>query len=937
MSRFFLSLCFILGALASLAYERVAMDPAIITGTLPNGMTYYVQDNPRKSSVASVYLMLNIGSVVEEENQRGMAHFVEHMAFEGTKHYPVSSLVETLGQMGLEFGSDINAATSADNTVFRFSNIYCLDSIGERNLETALAMMRDIASGITFGNNEIEKERSIIIEEHRQSRSAGTRLHTPTAAVLFGKESPYLKTPIGTLSALQSMTQKDLKDFYEKWYQPQHMAIAVVGNIDTEKVVSQIKSIMGKIKKLKHPSTRQWAQVPDNTSMQGIVLTDPELTGAQIDLWFKSSLPPRSERDNLDYYKESLAFYFIEKILDSRLSTELYKENAVFSGAGADYSQCFGADSKDALRIHALYNMANRHDALATLILHAKSAAELGFNSDEIDTMRDRMRNIAAKMPAEAKEKYNYQLYSRISEHFLKGNPPISPYAASRMMMEFADTVTQGYLNSLLRKLIAPERLTVILEERETFDPARPSTAALLDSVKSIWASVKPDPFLPDSALKKPLLENIPPRTSPVKTVEDSIFLASTFTYPNGANVTIIKNQTNAHRVLLRAVRRGGHSALLGLGHDVEGYHAAEIANLGGLGAFSKNQLKQKFKDTNISLAASQTAYADKIEGSADLKDLETLLQMLYLRMTSVRADSAVFENWRKACIGIMHDIEHHPEAVFGDSVTAITYGANNPYRPIFKPEDFENIDCALALELYHSRITNPANWDYIISGNFEIDDVEPLAAKYIGTLPGQRTQPQPFQPMERRALEQHKHVRFSLKMAEPVTNVHASFSIRRPYTLEDEMALKVVAEMMNKLCQQRLREESAGTYSVSVSSVSSEIDGEHTLNIDFDTNAEMADTLLSAAKLALFDIARSKYDVAVYSEVLNALALAEQSYAQMEGYPVSYFTHVHLYGNDDVAKRYEALLTASPEKVAAIARAMANSSSQVTIIMDGE
>ncbi len=911
---------------------RLPLDSAILYGKLPCGLHYYILESPRPAYKANFYLIENVGSTVEEPNQLGYAHFVEHLAFCGTEHFPQSSMVETLERRGMGFGYDINAATSHDATVYNICNVDT--RLGAGLVDTCLLALKDIACGLSFDEPMVEREKMVILEEWRQDNGPFTRLVDKMFPVLFGENNRYNRMPIGSPADVASATPTTLKAFYDKWYQPQHQAIIVIGYVDPKEIEAKIKALWADVTVPENPSVRVWEQIADHKGVIAGVVTDPQFPGCQIDLWFKVDIPPRDKRDRLSYLNDSFVGYLAQKTLHQRLRDILYEYDSPFSSASVDLSQYYLADSKDGFRVYALYDRNKRLRALTRLIAEIKRLVRYGVTDSEMALNLQAMRSMVDNMAVTLAEQNNYEQFDRISEHFLKGNIVLSPDDQIAAYTNFIDTVRPDDINAFVRRTLTPDNLAAMLVEKETDNGDTPDADRFSRMITSIWDTVSVKPYVMDTRYLRPILAK-DPKPGKIKDFEyDTLFFAKRYVLDNGARVSVCIRDVLTDEVSLRAVQRGGESALLPIDF-ADGTFAPDLAELGGVADFSSIDLNRKYKGTGIDMAVTYTPYAEIIEGASRVSELEGLLQLLHARLTTVREDTTAFNNWLAIRKGRLNDLADSPEKVFSDSIRSILYLDQRPLMRQVSAADLDTLDYANALRLFRQRMADPAAMDFIIVGNFEFDTVEPLIEKYIGSLPKTKGKHAAFPPFGRLAVDGERKVRFSMPSPSDGTKVYMAYELHRPYTMQDEMTLDILASILEKSYIQALRADAGGTYTPHVSTASGEADGFHSLFISFDTNALMAEQLVDKANDIMRDIADNGVDPDLFTMVKNYTVKSEYTATRQQDYPMTVLTHEALYGDIDPALRLPCARSVTPDMVSQMASDLINAPVKVTLIMD--
>ncbi|MCC8114459.1 MAG: insulinase family protein [Bacteroidales bacterium] len=915
--------------------EQIVPDDSKMTyGYLPCGLLYIIYPNQRPAYRANFYLIENIGSVVEDSTQRGMAHFIEHLAFHGSKNFPGEGMTETLERHGMQFGYDFNASTSYDQTMFYIRNADMID--GDAMVDTCLMILKDIAMDLTLADEAIEAERPIILEEWRTGQGMYTRLSEKMFPVLFHPRSRYCHPPIGDPEVLKTFEPQALRDFYAKWYTPSHQTLFVIGHVDPKQVEKQIKKLWKKEKKPKNEAVRYQATIWDPRQLTTEVITDPEFPGSQIDFWFRIPTPERGlARQSMRYFFESYVGWMAQRILSQRMLDRLYQEDSPWSNAKADLSSFYMVEDQDVFRLYSLYDRSRRDEALEMLISEAKRASELGIDQAELDMACEAMLSLADALPAAFDEKNNDDHFARLSQMITNTNAVPSMEVEQALYRDFVNVITVDIINQYLNTIIQPHNLTAIMVEKD--NPTVWTSEQFKQRIDSLWQAIPVEKADVDTTYRRPLLSQEPVPGKIISVERDTVFNARHYRLSNGARVTACRQTVRNDQIDIRAVQRGGLSAVLDSGF-VDGSYVDVMADIGGLGDFSALQLHRKLNGLQASIETNYAPYSELIVGESRVCELDTLMQLLYLRMTTAREDTTAFRNWLKTARAHLVDVQADPDKVFSDSIRTILYGPAHPYLRRVNQGDLDTLSCTHSLELFRQRMANPAAFDFIIMGNIDLDSIEPLIERYIGSLPGDgNAERAPFHRIDRLAVPGERTMRFSYPMPAAKSKVYIAYELHRPYTLEDELAITLLSGILQKIYIQTLRTDAQGTYGATVNSASGEVDGFHSLFISFDTNSDMAESLLDAARQAIEDIAEKGVDASLF-EALHAYMLQDEYSATLQqSYPMAYFTHRYLYGDDHYAQRCEALERVTPQTIQQLARDLTNAPVRVALIMDAE
>ncbi len=916
-------------------------DPKIVSGQLKNGLTYIVVPSHNTSYYVHAFLCNNIGSAVELEDEQGMAHFIEHCVFDGTKNFPGNSLREELAKSGIDFGSGLNASTGQDFTTFKVTGI---NGLNPDCVRVALLALHDMGSCALIADETVEKERKIILEEWRQGNGARERISQLMRNHLFGSDSPYAHPVIGSPELISDFTPQSLRDFYQRWYTPDNQAIVVVGNFKPKDIVKLIKEIWSDIPANDAPVERQWTQLPDLGELRTAVILDSEFPGCQMDMWFPSKPFPRDRRNTTEYFNKQLTAYIASKILKERLVDILYSSNSPWTAAQAEWTDFYGADCRDALRLYVLYDRNRRCQALQTLVAEVRQAVEIGITQPELDYAVTNLRAIAGNAVKDYEEIKSGTLANRLIRQFNTRNVAYDGNTEKLLYDHFCDTISLAAVNSFLSDIASLDNLAISLTESQVDDADYPSNEDFKAQVQYLWRRPLCSVGYDNNRGAKILSVNpIPGKI--LSTEEDSEFNARIYRLSNGSRCVAAFCDNELDRLTVRAVHRGGESATIALGY-IEAYYGPELFELGGMGDFSALDLRRMLAPTKIELGLRHHPYSEILEGECRVDELEKLLQLMHLRLTTVRQDTALFHSWLTRQKGLINDWQRDPGHVFADSLRCALYGPGNNYMRLPTVADLDTLDYQQALEIMRSRMSQPEQWDFVISGNIDFNLVEPLIEKYFASLhqasepshkpTGHTEFPSPINS-PRRAREGCYEVRFMKPMEKPFTRVYHAYELHQDYTIADEMAMQILAEILNHTLIEKIREEEGAAYSPFVGAVSSEVDGLHSLYVSIDTNEEMAEAISSSIRDAIKDISDKGLNPELYQQVYQGMCEEESRARYYQSFPMTFYTHYLLYGDRHPAQRAEALRSITLERLQQLATQLLSAPAQYTLIMTGE
>lgn len=928
-TRLLLSLIALLAALGLRAQDLV-LDPAVRQGQLPCGLTYYIMYSPRPAYKANFYLITRVGSTSELDNERGMAHFLEHCAFNGSTHFPGKGLQTTLERHGLKFGYDINANTAFDATTFNISHVDM--TLDEAMLDTCLLALKDIACELTLADDAIEAERRIILEEWREGADAFERYTATALPVLFGDSCRYAhRMPIGTPEVIANFPPQALRDFYRRWYQPQHQALVVVGYVIPDEVEDAIRRIWGGVKAPKKPSVREWAQIPDHADTRVGAFADPEFPGCQMDFWWLVPTPPRGERSTSQYYRECLVGTFAMLALDSRMKDVLHEPDSPWTGAAADYDQYYYSDSRDGFRLYALYDRARRAEALERVVAMAKSAAVAGLSPSEVEAARQQMLSIADEIPRMRSERNNDEIATDLIRDFVNDNVMLDPVVEQELYRSLVANISAAELNAFLASTLTPANLAVMFAEKGAEAADAQSLAA---DVEALWRTVPVDnsALLADAASLE-LMPVLPEPGVLVDTREEKPFGAKIYTFANGARVIVCPSRVLSNRVDFAAVRPGGLAAMADSGY-VEALACDDLANISGLGHLSANDLRKILAPTGVALEASSTSHADALFGTCRIDEIPTLLQLAHLRLTQPRRDTVAFANWKKATIGSIADRSDNPEHVFTNIVSRMYYGNDHPMWRWLTERGIDTLSYDRAQRLYSQRIASPASYTYVITGDFNPDSVLPHVARYIGSLPAAPPRPALGDMPKLQALRGERRCDFPFPASDDKAMAHIGYELHEPYTVQTDMTLQVLRLLLETELTRTLRTEQGATYGAELSADALRDDDVVALAVTFHTNTAALESAIDTVRAALAALAADGPDAEAFDQARSYLSEIYYTATLQQDYPMEYYTALALTGKRTVADRVPALATLTATDVQSLAQRLLQADARVVVTM---
>ncbi len=787
--------------------EPIPLDPKVRIGSFENGLKYYIRTNSEPENRAQFWLAVNAGSVLEDDDQKGLAHFVEHMAFNGTEHFSKNELIHYLESIGMRFGPELNAFTSFDETVYMLE--VPTDTV--EYVETAFQILEDWARGLTFDEEEIDKERGVIGEEWRLGRGAQMRMLDEQLPVLF-KDSRYAeRLTIGDKAVIDTCHYETLRRFYDDWYRPDLMAVIAVGEFDPEPIEALIESHFASLPIRPDARERLIYPVPDHDETLIRVATDPEATHTTTAIIFKND--PRKDIA-LVHYRRRLAERLHDDMLNDRL-TELTKtSDPPFLFALTTEMPL--ARSKRLQMVAALVKEDGIEGGLEALLLETARANRHGFTGSELERSKQELIRGTESAFAEREKTKSKVLASECLNHFLRGQPMPGIENEYDLVKAIVPGITLQEINALAEERVSEENRVVLVAAPEKEGLAVPSEEDLRGALTKV-AQTEVAPY-EDAASDKPLVPETP---FPAEITEESRVEelgVTEWTLSNGIHVVLKPTDFKNDEILFRGYSTGGTSLATNEEHTSAVYSSQIIAE-SGVGDFSSVELDKKLSGAVVEVSPYIDEVQEGLRGSASPKDMETMFKLIYLYVTAPRKDTEAFESYRVRMNGIVENRSASPEAAFFDTLTVTISQHHHRARPLTK-ERLSEIELQSAYDFYLDRFADTDDFVFIFVGNFELDSIRPLVLSYLGALPATEREESwrdPGVELARGVIKKTVE-----KGIEKKGRVAIAFTGPLEWSRENLYAIESLASIMEIDLREVLREELGGTYSVGITQYTS-------------------------------------------------------------------------------------------------------------------
>jgi zinc protease len=860
-------------------------DPKIIVGTLPNGIRYYVRSNAKPEKRAELRLVINAGSILEDDDQRGLAHFLEHMAFNGTARFPKNQLVSYLESVGMRFGPDINASTSFDETIYELQIPTDSSSIEGK----AFDILEDWARGITLDTTEIAKERGVVIEEWRLGRGADARMADKQLPILL-KGSRYAdRLPIGLKTTLETFKPASLERFYADWYRPDLMAVMAVGDFDPKQIEKLIKDHFSDVPA--KPNGRQRAKygVPDQDSTLVAIATDKEAEYTTASIYFKM---PHRQSNTVGGYKLDLTESLFSMMLNDRLDEIRQKPDAPFIGAGGGKSNFLG--DRDAFTLTAFVPDGGVLRGLDAVLAEAVRLQKHGFTATELARAKQNLLRSYERTYAERDKRQSANLIGEYIRNFLNNESipgiefeyPLAQRLIPAITLADVNRLTGQWLSSKNRVIAvnAPEKAGVTV-------PSEGQLLAVFDSVTSRDLAAYND----GSALR-PLVSRKPKAATIVTRSTVPEIGVTNWTLSNGVRVILKPTDFKADEVLILGSSPGGSSRLSRAEFPLA-REATTLVTEGGVGAFNQIELQKALAGKAASAAPGIGELTEFISGRGSPKDIETAFQLMYLYFTQPRPDSTAVVALKQRFRAALANRGVSPEEAFSDTLS-VTLSNHHPRSAPITVATVDSLDLGASLEFYQDRFADASDFTFVIVGNFTVQGIQPLVLTWLGGLPSiQRKETFGDVGMHTPEGVEKRDVR---RGTEPKARTTIVFNGPFEWTRDNRYALASLAEVLRMRLRDVLREELGGTYGVSVSQ-SSERDPrqEFQFVIDFGSSPEKADTLRAAVFEELHKIKKDGPTAEEIEKVREMQRRSEETEMRQNGFWLNALASAARYNQD--------------------------------------
>ncbi|MBR5205270.1 MAG: insulinase family protein [Bacteroidaceae bacterium] len=785
----------------------IPTDPNVRIGKLENGLTYYIRHNELPENRADFYIAQKVGSILEEDNQRGLAHFLEHMCFNGTTNFPGKAMINWLETIGVRFGENLNAYTSIEETVYNIDNVpVTRDGI----VDSCLLILHDWANDLTLAEAEIDNERGVIHEEWRTGQGAMMRMYEQALPKAMNGSKYGHRLPIGTIEVIDNFPYQALRDYYEAWYRPDQQGIVVVGDVDVDKVEAKIKELFSPIQMPANAPERKYEPVPDNKEPIVTIAKDKEQPSTIIYIWHKHPATPNEAKGNIGYLVQNYLFSMISSMMHARLEELRQSANPPFIQAASGDSDFLLAKTTEAFAGMAVSKDDGIPTALAALVREMERARKFGFTASEYARAKaDYLRALESAYNERDKMKNN-QYVEEYVRHFIDNEPIPGIETEYAIMNQLAPNIPVEAINSILPQLITDENIVINIFGPDKEGMVYPTEAEILDILKNTKA--EEITAYVDQVSDEPLLKETPKAGKIVKT-EEGPFGSTALTLSNGVRVVVKNTDFKADEIRMGAFSPGGTS-LFGTNEVLQVQMLNSVAGLGGLGNFSNVDLEKVLAGKKVGISASVNGLTERLNGHCSPKDLETLMQLVYLSFTAPRMDETAFESFKQRMKASLANQEANPMTAFSDTLQKEMYG-NHPMAMRVKSDMIDQIDYNRIMEMYKDRFKEAGDFTFLFVGNINLEEAKPLIETYLGGLPTINRK-ENFKDIEMNIQKGvHKNV-FEKQLETPKATVLSIISGECELNPKNSLLMTMLSQTMDMVYIETIREKEGASYGVS-------------------------------------------------------------------------------------------------------------------------
>ena len=924
----FIAAMFMASVLGS-AQNALPNDPAVKVGKLDNGMTYYIRHNDKPAQRAEFYLATHVGAIQETPDQDGLAHFLEHMCFNGLKNLPGKQMLEYLQSIGAEFGRNINASTGVESTQYMLNNI---PVTREGIIDTCLLVMHDYSHFVLNEQEEIDNERGVIIEERRTRRNASWRMYEQNKQYMY-KGSKFADCSlIGSQENLETFKRESLVNFYETWYRPDNQALIVVGDIDPDQILAKIQKLFADIPAPVNPKAKDVIKVPDNVDPIVGVVTDPETPNSSVMVLWKSDPLPREYANTDIAFMTELIKDIVAEVMSERFQEITSKPNAPFLGADLVCSQI--CETCDVVMGDVAFKEGDVDTAFKAFFTEVEKMKRFGFTDSEVQRAKDEILSRYEKRAQGADSRKNSEFVYPIINNFFHNTPYMVPSVESQLAKNVLQMLPAGAINQIVGQLITDENMVILYNGPEKEGVANPTEAQLLGIVKAVKASE-----IAANAEEKIDSQFVDPATLKGAKVKKTRSLAkgiTEWTLANGVTVAVLPTEFKKDQVLIRLSMEGGKSLIPteDLPSFEDNLWSLFLSN-SGISKFNSATTKKMLSGKQVGMGPYIGSVRHGISGNCQPKDLETAFQLLYLNFVDHRFDADEYNVGKQQIEAVLPNLVNTPNFKFQQEMSKAVYGGN-PRVVVIDNDVLAKADISVVERNYRKLFASAKGAKVYVVGNVDLETLKPLVEKYIGSLP-KKGKALKWTDTGERMVQGQVEDAFKVDMQTPKTTVFQIYNnYNTKYSVAEEVNLDAVKYILDMIYTDTLRESEGGTYGASTGAGIDKFPVDRSMiQVYFDTNPSSADKLREVAKAELRKFAENGPTEEQMTRVRENFKKNVPEKRIQNNYWMTVINCIYTYGIADFDAEYEAAVNAlTPESIRAAAASVLASGNLLEVVM---
>ena len=829
--------------------QQLPNDPAVRKGQLENGLTYYIRHNDKPAQRAEFYLATNVGAIQETPDQDGLAHFLEHMCFNGTKNFPGKALLDWLQSIGASFGGNVNASTGIDQTQYMLNNI---PLVREGVVDTCLLILHDYSHFVLNEPEEIDKERPVIIEERRSRRNAQWRTFEKSLPYIYGDTKYSTCTLIGSQENLENFKPESLVNFYRTWYRPDMQAVIVVGDVDVDKVEAAIKRTWADIPAAENPKAKDKITMPDFDEPRVGILTDPETTVPQITLYWEGDARDEAMNSTTAGFSIDLLEDIISMVMSERFNDITSKADAPFLAAGFGMGKL--CEAFEGVQGMVSLKENNIPGGFASFYTEIEKMKRFGFTEGEVTRAKDNLLAVYEKAANEAETRKNPEFVRPLISNFFDNRAYMEPKTEFELVKAFLGQINAQLINQMLTQVIPANNLVVIYSGPEKEGIQTPGSEQLLKIMEEVSKADIQGPA--EETASEPLMDPSSLKGSKVKKVKASAYGSTEWTLKNGVKVVVLPTEYKKDQILFNLYKTGGQSLIPT--EDMASFESniyATFNAMQGVSKFKGTEVTKMLSGKNVSVGSYIDGLYSGITGSSSVKDLETAFQLLYLEYTDPRFDQEEWDNAVSQLKAVIPNAMKTPAFKMQKELNSFIYGGN-PRSEFISEELLDRASLDAFARNFKAIFADAAGATMVIAGDVDPVTLKPLVEKYVGSLPkGKKATP--WKDVNPKLIKGEQLKTITTDMETPKSTVIQVYSDYSPYTVHDDLMAKAVSYVLDQIYVDTMREDEGGTYGASSSASSGwEPESISMIQVAFECKPEMADKLKAMAKDGLRKLA---------------------------------------------------------------------------------